>query len=122
MMTTEVYEKFQLLEQRIEKLEFHKSLLQQLTRDYKENSLFDEIISHDLSRQQFQNLMDVTNKFVHKLDMGQQALHHEFLEEFKQALGDEIKVFSYEQFARAWLKGINGGFGMSKRLADHFNF
>ncbi|MEK4229983.1 DUF1878 family protein [Solibacillus sp. FSL H8-0538] len=121
-MTIELLEKLQLLEQRIEKLEFHKSLLQQLTRSYEENSLFDEIISHDLSRNQFQNLLDITKKYVHQLEIGQPVLHHEFLEEFKEALGHEVRVFSYDQFAKAWLKGIDGSFGMSKRLADHFNY
>lgn len=121
-MSNEIMDKIHSLEQRIEKLEFHKSLLQQLARSYDENSLFDVVISHDLSRAQFQNLLDVTKKYVHHLDNDGTVEQHLFLEEFKEVLGEDITVFSYEQLAKTWLKGINGGFGMSKSLAKHFNY
>ena len=121
-MTSDVMEKLQQLEQRIEKLEFHKSLLQQLARSYEENRLFDVIISYDLSKNQFQSLLDVTKKYVHHIEQGKKVDQRDFLEEFKEVLGEDIKVFSYEQFAKTWLKGIDGGFGMSKVLANQFNY
>lgn len=111
--------KLEQLEKRVEKLEFHKKLLQQLAMNYEKYSLYDVIISYDLDQQTYERLSAVTRDYLNRLDEGIPISLEQFELDFSIAARD-LKLLSVEQFVKVWLKGTRRGNGMSERLAKHF--
>ncbi|MEX3625866.1 hypothetical protein [Viridibacillus arvi] len=112
------------LERKLEKQAFQIRIVQKLAANYDFFGLFDQILSYDLSEEDFNNIRNLTKEYEEKLHNHNAITLEEFTADFINILKSNSSTgqieIDFPSFIPLWLKGPNGGFGFSKELHEHF--